>query len=190
MKRTGGLSHDPGAAGHAFDAAGDDLKVTLDVDHGVIDLPTTTGLTFDTGDVSVLTSCRMFAPAIGIPAALLASVFLAFVHDVEHWLWHDLPHHLDERRRVLGRLVHDPARADDLALQVAAMRLNLESRLAQRVLWPLGDGPYASEHDLYALARERVDWPRWITPRGPNRFLNARSFASTCASRLVASASR
>ena len=33
---------------------------------------------------------------IGIPAALLASVFLAFVHDLEHWLWHVLPHHLHE----------------------------------------------------------------------------------------------
>jgi H+/Cl- antiporter ClcA len=33
---------------------------------------------------------------IGIPAALLASVFLAFVHDLEHWLFHDLPHRLDE----------------------------------------------------------------------------------------------
>jgi H+/Cl- antiporter ClcA len=28
---------------------------------------------------------------IGIPAALLAAVFLAFVHDLEHWLWSDLP---------------------------------------------------------------------------------------------------
>jgi hypothetical protein len=28
---------------------------------------------------------------IGIPAALLAAVFLAFVHDLEHWLWTDLP---------------------------------------------------------------------------------------------------
>ena len=28
---------------------------------------------------------------IGIPSALLASVFLAFVHDLEHWLWTDLP---------------------------------------------------------------------------------------------------
>ena len=28
---------------------------------------------------------------IGIPAALLAAVFLAFVHDLEHWLWNDLP---------------------------------------------------------------------------------------------------
>ena len=44
-----------------------------------------------------------------------------------------------------------------------AMRLNLESRLAQRVLWPLVDGPYRDEHDLYDLAR-RVDWPAWITP--------------------------
>ena len=44
-----------------------------------------------------------------------------------------------------------------------AMQLNLESRLATRVLWPLIDGPYADEHDLYALAMQ-VDWGRWITP--------------------------
>jgi putative N6-adenine-specific DNA methylase len=44
-----------------------------------------------------------------------------------------------------------------------AMQLNLESRLAQRVLWPLVDGPYRDEHDLYDLAR-RVPWPDWITP--------------------------
>jgi H+/Cl- antiporter ClcA len=31
---------------------------------------------------------------IGIPAALLAAVFLAFVHDLEHWLWEDLPDQL------------------------------------------------------------------------------------------------
>ena len=29
--------------------------------------------------------------AIGIPAALVAAFFLAFVHDAEDWLWHDLP---------------------------------------------------------------------------------------------------
>jgi H+/Cl- antiporter ClcA len=28
---------------------------------------------------------------IGIPAAFLAAVFLAFVHDLEHWLWDSLP---------------------------------------------------------------------------------------------------
>ena len=44
-----------------------------------------------------------------------------------------------------------------------AMRLNLESRLATRVLWPLVDGPYRDEQDLYVLAR-RVAWEHWITP--------------------------
>jgi putative N6-adenine-specific DNA methylase len=45
-----------------------------------------------------------------------------------------------------------------------AMALNLESRLAQRVLWPLIDGPYRDENDLFELAR-RVPWPAWITPQ-------------------------
>jgi putative N6-adenine-specific DNA methylase len=44
-----------------------------------------------------------------------------------------------------------------------AMLLNLESRLATRVLWPLIDAPYRDEHDLYAMAR-RVAWEHWITP--------------------------
>lgn len=44
-----------------------------------------------------------------------------------------------------------------------AMQLNLESRLATRVLWPLVDGYYRDEHDLYDLAR-RVDWGHWISP--------------------------
>jgi H+/Cl- antiporter ClcA len=29
--------------------------------------------------------------AIGVPAALVAALFLALVHDLEHWLWDDLP---------------------------------------------------------------------------------------------------
>ena len=45
-----------------------------------------------------------------------------------------------------------------------AMRINLESRLAQRVLVELIEGPYRHEDDLYALAR-RVDWQDWITPQ-------------------------
>ncbi|MFZ9428918.1 MAG: THUMP domain-containing protein, partial [Burkholderiaceae bacterium] len=44
-----------------------------------------------------------------------------------------------------------------------AMNLNLHSRLAQRVLWPLRGARYRDEHDLYAAARE-VDWPPWIPP--------------------------
>jgi putative N6-adenine-specific DNA methylase len=46
---------------------------------------------------------------------------------------------------------------------LAAMRLNLESRLATRVLWPLAEGPYRNEQDLYDLARQ-VPWALWITP--------------------------
>ena len=45
-----------------------------------------------------------------------------------------------------------------------AMRLNLESRLAQRVLWRVAEGGYRGEDDLYVLAR-RVRWQDWITLR-------------------------
>jgi putative N6-adenine-specific DNA methylase len=45
-----------------------------------------------------------------------------------------------------------------------AMRLNLHSRLAQRVLWRVAEGPYRSEQDLYALAHA-VRWHDWITPQ-------------------------
>jgi putative N6-adenine-specific DNA methylase len=44
------------------------------------------------------------------------------------------------------------------------MLLNLESRLAQRVLIEVAHGEYRNEDDLYALARS-IDWGDWITPR-------------------------
>ena len=44
------------------------------------------------------------------------------------------------------------------------MVLNLESRLAQRVLIEVAEGAYRDERDLYDLAR-RVAWSDWITPR-------------------------
>ncbi len=47
--------------------------------------------------------------------------------------------------------------------EAMAMRLNLQSRLAQRVLWPLIDAPYRDEHDLYDMARH-VPWGKWLTP--------------------------
>ena len=37
-------------------------------------------------------------------------------------------------------------------------RANLESRLASRVLWRVGNGPYRNENELYALVN-RIDWP-------------------------------
>ena len=45
-----------------------------------------------------------------------------------------------------------------------ALRLNLHSRLAQRVLVELAHAPYADEHDLYRLAAG-VAWEEWFTPR-------------------------
>ena len=70
----------------------------------------------------------------------------------------------DEARRITGAVV-DIARGGVWVAgdERTAMQLNLESRLAQRVLWPLIDGPYRDEHELYELAR-RVAWQHWITP--------------------------
>ena len=51
-----------------------------------------------------------------------------------------------------------------------AMRCNLHSRLATRVLVELAHGPYQDERDLYELARD-VYWEAWLTPRN--------TFAST-----------
>ena len=33
----------------------------------------------------------LLGAAIGVPAALVAAGFLALVHELEDWLWHDLP---------------------------------------------------------------------------------------------------
>jgi len=41
---------------------------------------------------------------------------------------------------------------------------NLESRLAQRVLWCVAENAYRDEEDIYELTR-RVRWADWITPR-------------------------
>jgi putative N6-adenine-specific DNA methylase len=70
----------------------------------------------------------------------------------------------DELQRITGRSAETTrggawVRGDERT----AMQINLHSRLGTRVLWPLIDGHYQDEHDLYALAR-RVAWERWITP--------------------------
>ncbi|WP_077034308.1 class I SAM-dependent RNA methyltransferase [Pelomonas sp. KK5] len=44
------------------------------------------------------------------------------------------------------------------------MKLNLESRLAQRVLVEIGGGSYRHEDDIYAIVRG-IDWTQWITPQ-------------------------
>jgi putative N6-adenine-specific DNA methylase len=40
-------------------------------------------------------------------------------------------------------------------------RANLESRLASRILWRVGQGAYRDENDVYELAKA-LDWPRWF----------------------------
>lgn len=87
----------------------------------------------------------------------MASLFLPCAGSIEALL-------ADEVQRLVGRAAETGrggvwVEGDERS----AMRLNLESRLAQRVLWPLIDGPYRDEHDLYVLARQ-VPWADWITP--------------------------
>ena len=45
-----------------------------------------------------------------------------------------------------------------------AYHANLESRIASRVLWRVGSGPYRDERDLYALVHA-IDWPRHFDPK-------------------------
>jgi putative N6-adenine-specific DNA methylase len=71
-----------------------------------------------------------------------------------------------EVRRLLPA-VHVEARRGGVALAGdprEVLLLNLESRLAQRVLIEVAEGGYRGEEDLYALARG-VDWGDWITPQ-------------------------
>ncbi|MGQ9725397.1 MAG: THUMP domain-containing class I SAM-dependent RNA methyltransferase, partial [Tepidimonas sp.] len=44
------------------------------------------------------------------------------------------------------------------------LRLNLHSRIAQRVLVRLWEGPYRSEDDVYAAAAD-IAWEQWFTPQ-------------------------
>lgn len=48
--------------------------------------------------------------------------------------------------------------AGDLLL---CYRANLESRIATRILWQVGEGRYRTEEDLYQAAKT-LDWPRWF----------------------------
>jgi putative N6-adenine-specific DNA methylase len=73
----------------------------------------------------------------------------------------------EECKRVLGaktRLLSARGGVTVEGDERAAMALNLESRLAQRVLWPLAHGAYRHEQDLYDIARN-VRWTDWITPQ-------------------------
>ncbi|OJU91810.1 MAG: RNA methyltransferase [Burkholderiales bacterium 66-5] len=72
----------------------------------------------------------------------------------------------DEVRAITGS---NAATAHRAGVQLSApwravMQLNLDSRLAQRVLVQLAHAPYRGEDDLYALAQAQR-WEDWFTPR-------------------------
>ena len=69
----------------------------------------------------------------------------------------------DEVQRILpDAQVHAARGGVALAGEpLEVMTLNLESRLAQRVLVEVAHGSYRDENDLYELARS-VDWSEWI----------------------------
>ena len=72
----------------------------------------------------------------------------------------------DEVQHVLPQAQVNAARGG-VALAgdpLEAMTLNLETRLAQRVLVEVAHGSYRDENDIYELART-VDWAEWITPQ-------------------------
>jgi putative N6-adenine-specific DNA methylase len=91
---------------------------------------------------------------------LIAGLFLPCAQGVEALL-------ADECKRLLGANSAVSEQRGGVTVrgdEATAMRLNLESRLAQRVLWPLAHGPYRNELELYELARS-VNWTDWITPQ-------------------------
>jgi putative N6-adenine-specific DNA methylase len=88
------------------------------------------------------------------------SLFLPCAGGVETWL-------AEEAMALLGPDTHGTIERGGIALSGdarAVMALNLESRLAQRVLVQVARGPYRQEDDLYTLAR-RVPWPAWMSPK-------------------------
>jgi putative N6-adenine-specific DNA methylase len=72
----------------------------------------------------------------------------------------------EEIERILPKARVHEARGG-VALEggpLEVMTLNLESRLAQRVLIEVAHGSYRNEQDVYELART-VAWTEWITPQ-------------------------
>ena len=72
----------------------------------------------------------------------------------------------DEVQRITGEPLAFKARGG-VGVKASwrdAMRLNLHSRLSQRVLVQLWHGGYRSEQDLYNAASE-IAWEIWFTPK-------------------------
>ena len=81
--------------------------------------------------------------AIGLPAALVAALFLALVHDAQHWLWHDLPDALDYESPPWFLVLGLPVVG---ALIVAATRLTLPGDGGHAPLGGLSTTPTPVRH--------------------------------------------
>jgi putative N6-adenine-specific DNA methylase len=83
---------------------------------------------------------------------------------------------LVEELRALGAMAPrtTPGGVEWVGDWAACWRANLESRLATRVLWRVGQGRYRGEADLYKLAYG-LTWAKWFTPQETIRvFVTAR----------------
>ena len=93
-------------------------------------------------------------PALFMPSALGVEALLA-----------------EEAARILGADARVQAVRGGVDVQAdtpgglidCVFKLNLESRLAQRVLWRVGQRLYRHEDDLYTLGTS-IDWNDWINP--------------------------
>ena len=94
-----------------------------------------------------------------MPAATPSlQLFLPCAAGVEAWL-------ADEVQRITGTAAETLRGGVRVSAGWEAMlRLNLQSRLAQRVLVQLEHRPYRGEDDIYAAAAA-VAWEDWFTPR-------------------------
>jgi putative N6-adenine-specific DNA methylase len=91
---------------------------------------------------------------------MIVDLFLPCAQGVEAMLGQECKRLLTPDAKVAEQRGGVTVRGDERV----AMQINLESRLAQRVLWPVAHGPYRNELDVYQLART-VEWQRWITPQ-------------------------
>lgn len=111
-----------------------------------------------------------------MPAAQPLSLFLPCAAQAEPWLAEEVQRiwaatlGLDAAAQPVieaqrgGVRVQWPGQGADLGVWMdGVMRLNLHSRLAQRVLLTLASAPYRHEDDLYALA-QAVPWEQWFSP--------------------------
>jgi len=85
----------------------------------------------------------LLGAGIGIPAALVAALFLALVHDLEHWLWHDLPDSLGHSSPPWYLVIGLPVAG---ALLVVAARLLLPGDGGHEPLEGLSTKPTPISH--------------------------------------------